>query len=283
MLLKENLACCVVNARAVEGANLSSSFIPSSSIISLLTQHPVVAHQRAKLCCWGQYCILGFHCSSSLAVFLLCTKSTCVKTTNWLVPERNFRNHFSTWQKSATRLFYFGLKDYFQNFRQNNINVHPFQPRELFESRKGDSFDSVFWIFSLHFLQFRFFFFFFFFHDQSSYHKFASKARTRGKPCLRSFHPETFLHCRLFFSPEQPRQALTRTMMPLNLIGFRFGRFHSWPYRANFILPFCFSSMQFFFHFLSEPVFDFSDLFVLSYFFLSYHTQSVTAFISKAF
>ena len=162
MLLKENPACCEVNARAVEGANLSSSFIPSSSIISLLTQHPVVAHQRAKLCCWGQYCILGFHCSSSLAVFLLCIKSTCVKTTNWLVPERNFRNHFSTWQKSATRLFYFGLKDYFQNFRQNNINVHPFQPRELFESRKGVSFDSVFWIFSLHFWQFRFFFFFFF-------------------------------------------------------------------------------------------------------------------------
>lgn len=181
----------------------------------------------------------------------------------------NFRNHFSTWQKSATRLFYFGLKDYFQTFRQNNINVHPFQPRELFESRKGVSVDSVFWIFSLHFWQFRFFFFFFF-HDQSSYHKFASKARTRGKPCLRSFHPETFLYCRLFFSPEQPRQALTRTMMPLNLIGFRFGRFHSWPYRANFILPFCFSSMQFFFHFLSEPVFDFSDLFVLSYFFPSH-------------
>lgn len=122
----------------------------------------MIAHQRAKLCCWGQYCILGFHCSSSLAVFLLCTKSTCVKTINWLVPERNFRNYFSTWQKSATRLFYFGLKDYFQNFRQNNINVHPFQPRELFESRKGVSFDSVFWIFSLHFLHFRFSFLFFF-------------------------------------------------------------------------------------------------------------------------
>lgn len=122
----------------------------------------MIAHQRAKLCCWGQYCILGFHCSSSLAVFLLCTKSTCVKTINWLVPGRNFRNYFSTWQKSATRLFYFGLKDYFQNFRQNNINVHPFQPRELFESRKGVSFDSVFWIFSLHFLHFRFSFLFFF-------------------------------------------------------------------------------------------------------------------------
>lgn len=82
---------------------------------------------------------------------------------------------------------------------------------------------------------------------------------------LQSGHPHAFKRG-LFFSPEQPRQTLIRTMMPLNLVGFRLGLFYSWPYRANFILLFCFSSScscassSFIFHFLSEPVFDFSSL-----------------------